>query len=37
VKATIRSLDGSSTQLRYGNVTREVKLAKGKTFTWNGK
>jgi alpha-L-fucosidase 2 len=36
VEATIRSLNGGSTQLRYGSVTREVKLAKGKTFRWNG-
>ena len=36
VEATVRSANGGSTQLRYGNVTREVKLAKGKTFTWNG-
>jgi alpha-L-fucosidase 2 len=36
VEATVRSVNGGSTQLRYGNVTREVKLAKGKTFSWNG-
>ena len=33
VEATVRSANGGSTQLRYGNVTREVKLAKGKTFS----
>jgi alpha-L-fucosidase 2 len=36
VEATVRSANGGSTQLRYGNVTREVKLAKGKSFSWNG-
>ncbi len=36
VEATVRSANGGSTQLRYGNVTRDVKLAKGKTFSWNG-
>jgi alpha-L-fucosidase 2 len=36
VEATVRSANGGSTQLRYGNVTREVKLARGKSFSWNG-
>jgi alpha-L-fucosidase 2 len=36
VEAAIRSLNGGSTKLRYGSVTREVKLSKGKTYRWNG-
>jgi alpha-L-fucosidase 2 len=36
IEATIRSLNGGSTQLRYGSATRDVKLAKGETFRWNG-
>jgi alpha-L-fucosidase 2 len=36
VEASVRSLKGGSTQLRYGSVTRDVKLAKGKTYRWNG-
>jgi alpha-L-fucosidase 2 len=36
VEAAIRSLNGGSTQLRYGSVTREVKLRKGETYRWNG-
>jgi alpha-L-fucosidase 2 len=36
VDATVRSVNGGSTRLRYGNVTREVKLAKGGTLSWNG-
>ncbi len=35
-EATIRSLLGGATQLRYGSVTREVKLAKGNSYGWNG-
>ena len=35
-EATVRSLNGGTTQLRYGSMTREVKLAKGKTYRWNG-
>jgi len=37
VEATLRSLKGGSTRLRYGSVTREVKLAKGETYHWGGK
>lgn len=37
VEAAIRSLKGGSTQLRYNGVTRELKLAKGKTYRWNGR
>ena len=36
VEANVRSLNGGSTQLRYGSVMREVKLAKDKSFRWNG-
>lgn len=36
-QTTLRSLNGGSTQLRCGSVTREVKLAKGKTYRWNGR
>ena len=36
VEAVIHSLNGGSTQLRYGPVTREVKLRKGETYRWNG-
>ena len=37
VQATVHSLNGGSTRLRYGSVIREVKLTKGKTFRWNGR
>ena len=36
VEARIRSLNGGSTQLRYGARTREVKLSNGKTYRWDG-
>jgi len=36
VEAAVRSLNGGSTQLRYGAVTHDVKLGKDKTFHWNG-
>ena len=36
LQATIRSPAGGSTRLRYGPVTRDVKLAKGGTLNWNG-
>jgi len=36
VEAAIRSLNGGSTKLRYGLVTREVKLRKGEVYRWNG-
>jgi alpha-L-fucosidase 2 len=35
-QASLRALKGGTTRLRYGSVTREVKLAKGKAFRWNG-
>ena len=34
-QATIHSLLGNPVQLRYADVTHELKLAKGETFTWN--
>jgi alpha-L-fucosidase 2 len=37
VETTIRSLNGGSAQLRYGSVTREVKLSKGNTHRWDGR
>jgi alpha-L-fucosidase 2 len=36
VRATLHSLAGGSAHLRYGPVTRVVKLAKGETYHWNG-
>jgi len=36
VEATIRALKGGPVQLRYGVITHEVKLAKGKTYRWSG-
>ena len=36
VEAAIHSLNGGPAKLRCGPVTREVKLAKGETYRWNG-
>jgi alpha-L-fucosidase 2 len=36
VSATVRSLLGNPCHLRYGDVTREVKIKKGETFQWDG-
>jgi alpha-L-fucosidase 2 len=36
VQATIRSFVDASVRLRYGPVTREVKLAQNQKFSWNG-
>ena len=36
VSATVRSLLGNPCRLRYGNVTREVRISKGGTFQWDG-
>ena len=36
VSATIRSLNGTPCRLRCAGVTRDVKIASGKTFTWDG-
>ncbi len=35
--ATIRSLNGNALRLRYGQTIREVRLAKGRTFHWDGR
>jgi alpha-L-fucosidase 2 len=37
VETRVRSLNGGSTQLRYGSATREVKATKGRTYRWNGR
>jgi alpha-L-fucosidase 2 len=36
VSATIHSSLGNSCHLRYGDVTHDVKIKKGKTFQWDG-
>ncbi len=36
VSATIHSLLGNPCHLRYGNVTRDAKIKKGKSFQWDG-
>ena len=36
ISATIHSFAGNPCRLRYGNVTREVKIKKGSTLQWNG-
>ncbi|MCP5525859.1 MAG: glycoside hydrolase family 95 protein [Verrucomicrobiales bacterium] len=35
-EATVRSLNGGTTRLRYGSAVHEVKLAKGETHQWTG-
>lgn len=35
--ATIRSLSGNALTVRYAAATRKQKLARGESFTWNGK
>ncbi len=36
VSATVHSLLGNPCRLRHGDVTRDVKIKKGKTFQWDG-
>lgn len=36
IEATLRSINGGTTRLRYGTATREVKLTPGETYRWNG-
>ena len=36
VSTMVHSLLGNPCRLRYGNVTRDVKIKKGKTFQWDG-
>ena len=36
VQAAIHPFNDGPAKLRYGSVTREVKLRKGETFRWNG-
>jgi alpha-L-fucosidase 2 len=36
-EAKITSSLGNPLKLRYGNTTKEVKLAKGDSYTWNGR
>jgi hypothetical protein len=36
VEAAVHSLNGGFTILRYGWVTRAVKLNKGEMYRWNG-
>jgi alpha-L-fucosidase 2 len=36
VSAIVHSLLGNPCRLRYGDVTRDVKIKKGKTFQWDG-
>jgi alpha-L-fucosidase 2 len=35
--ATVRSLAGNPCRVRYGQLTREVKIKKGETFQWDGR
>jgi hypothetical protein len=36
-EATVRSLIGNPLRLRYGDQTRDVKVAQGESFSWDGK
>jgi len=35
--ATVRSVTGKVSHLRYGSVTREINLKPGRSFSWDGK
>ncbi|HEX7578030.1 MAG TPA: glycoside hydrolase family 95 protein, partial [Verrucomicrobiae bacterium] len=35
--ARVRSLAGNPCRVRYGQLTREVKIKKGETFQWDGR
>jgi len=37
VTANVRSLLGNSAKLRYGTITCEISLKKGKSLSWNGR
>jgi alpha-L-fucosidase 2 len=37
VEATVRSVNGGATELRYGSAQRAVSLAAGEEFRWDGK
>ena len=37
VSATVRSLLGNPCRLRYGDVSRDVKIEQGKSFEWDGR
>jgi alpha-L-fucosidase 2 len=37
VKATVRSLNGTRTTLRYGSALREVNLKRGQSVQWDGR
>jgi alpha-L-fucosidase 2 len=37
VSATIHSLAGNTCRVRYGQLTRELKIRKGGTFRWDGR
>ncbi len=36
LEATLHALHDGSTQLRYGTVTRNLRLSRGETYRWNG-
>ncbi|MGC4074889.1 MAG: glycoside hydrolase N-terminal domain-containing protein [Nibricoccus sp.] len=37
MELAVTSLNGGTTRLRYGSVTREVNLGKGETYRWDGR
>lgn len=36
VETTVRAINAGAAQLRYGSVTRDVKLGRNETYRWNG-